>query len=213
MTTDPTRVPEDREAVAAALASVVDDLGSDVVESPERLRAALSDALGAHSRDHRSSVDALVVAAEEGIALRLQENSVDVTSLSSGLVARGLTPGLSTWAVKALQRALADALLPQATIRRADLFAAAPRDQSAAADPSGASASRIPTGGAPSMAMSSPPGPNRSPAPAPPLVARAAESRLVVPVLVILLMVAIGLLVLTSAADAALLLPAASAGR
>jgi peptide/nickel transport system substrate-binding protein len=86
-------------AVAEALRVVVRDHGWRVADRPERVRALLSDALGASAREHRAEVDALVVAAEEGVpALLLGVGPPEslVTEARRRLLDRGLAEPITT---------------------------------------------------------------------------------------------------------------------
>ncbi|MEI2778246.1 MAG: hypothetical protein V9G19_20210 [Tetrasphaera sp.] len=104
---------------AEALTEVVSDFGHVVTGSPERLRAALADILGAESREHRAEIDALALAAEEGIPDDAADGDPEL--LTARLVARGLTVPVSHWAVHAWRAAIAESPLVQATVRRSDL--------------------------------------------------------------------------------------------
>ncbi|SDP38363.1 hypothetical protein SAMN04489867_2260 [Pedococcus dokdonensis] len=104
------------DATAEALHRAVRDLGRRVGESPDRVRAVLSDALGVTARDHRSEIDAIALASEEGVPATLvgREDSVltesdvalDDTRLRSRLVERGLSDGAADYAISAWASAL-----------------------------------------------------------------------------------------------------------
>jgi hypothetical protein len=90
----------DESAVASALRSVITDYGWNVVRQPARLRAALNDQLGADAADHRSAIDALVVAAEEGVAAQVRSSGDQPRDAQvARLVEWGLTDSAARWAV------------------------------------------------------------------------------------------------------------------
>lgn len=111
-----------RRGVADALAVVVDDFGVEVARSPERLRAALSDALGSRGREQRAAIDALVLAADVGVSS--DTKAVDAETPASRLTDRGLGGELSRWSVEAWRQAISEPAGAQATVRRADLVEA-----------------------------------------------------------------------------------------
>lgn len=104
------------EVTAEALHRAVRDLGRRVGESPDRVRAVLSDALGATAREHRSEIDALALASEEGIPSTLMgreesmltesDVALDDGRLRARLVERGLSDGAADYAIGAWAAAL-----------------------------------------------------------------------------------------------------------
>ncbi len=104
------------EATADALHRAVRDLGRRVGENPDRVRAVLSDALGAAAREHRSEIDALALASEEGIPATLvgreesllteSDLALDDNRLRGRLVERGLSAGAADYAIGAWAAAL-----------------------------------------------------------------------------------------------------------
>lgn len=104
------------EATADALHRAVRDLGRRVGENPDRVRAVLSDALGAAAREHRSEIDALALASEEGIPATLvgreesllteSDVALDDSRLRGRLVERGLSEGAADYAIGAWAAAL-----------------------------------------------------------------------------------------------------------
>ena len=108
------------DIVRAALQHVVSDYGRRVTENPPRLRAMLNDVLGAAAGDSRAAVDALVVAAQEGVAAGLlgpvAEPSRDAALLER-LTDWGLEPAMATWAISTWATVLgAVASLPPASL-------------------------------------------------------------------------------------------------
>ncbi|SFC44585.1 hypothetical protein SAMN04487968_106218 [Nocardioides terrae] len=98
---------EPEEPVVAALAAVIRDHGWPAAAQPSRLKAMLSDALGAQAAEHRAAMEALVVAAEEGVVeaiaaagTALDEEAVD--GLRQRLEEWGLAPERAGWAVRTL---------------------------------------------------------------------------------------------------------------
>ena len=88
-------------AVLGALAAVVRDHGGAVESNPARLRAMLSDVLGATADEHRGAVDALVIAAEEGVAQDVRSTGgAGVSAIHADLVGR-----LEAWALARQTRA------------------------------------------------------------------------------------------------------------
>ena len=110
-----------QEAVTAALSAVLRDHGWAVAGDAKRLRAALSDVLGADADEHRGVLDSLVVAADEGVVDELREAGREgVESVLPGQVERlagwGLAPDLAAWAVRAWAAQLPETTLaPQPT--------------------------------------------------------------------------------------------------
>ncbi len=86
-----------------ALSEVLHDHGWALSGEPARLRAALSDVLGAGSDEHRGAVDAVVLAAEEGLPAELAERG------SGEELRRELVEALVEWglAETQAQRAIA----------------------------------------------------------------------------------------------------------
>jgi len=102
----------DHAAVAAALAESVADVGRLATTDPFRVRALLSDTLGAGARANRAEIDAVVMAVEEGVPAALigrrrgPGGATDVELLSR-LEARGLDPAMSQFALGAWGAAMA----------------------------------------------------------------------------------------------------------
>ena len=101
----------DAATVAAALRRIVRDHGRRVVEDPTRVRALLADAVGPSARELRAEIDAVVVAAEEGVGTALGDGVAgeDVTADDTrrSLEDRGLAPAMAALAVDAWRSALA----------------------------------------------------------------------------------------------------------
>jgi hypothetical protein len=101
-----------------ALAIVVRDRGIGIAEDPARLRGMLNDVLAADARVNRAAVDALVIAAEEGIPRDLASTTVpDPAVLSARLAGRGVGPELAhqtlqAWVVAAQGGRTAPAPIP-----------------------------------------------------------------------------------------------------
>lgn len=100
-----------------ALDRVTADHGWAIAGSPARLRAMLNDVLAAEGDDQRRFVDALVVAADEGIPAHLGEtyadHRADVESDAVGqLTAWGLSPEMSSWAVASWAAVVPAAVAP-----------------------------------------------------------------------------------------------------
>ncbi|WP_107764280.1 hypothetical protein [Nocardioides terrigena] len=99
-------MPEPSDAVViAALAAVVQDHGWRIVSSPPRLRASLSDLLGARADDHQPAIDALVVSAEEGVPQDVRAaGRPGLASVRPDLEERlrewGMSDGRAAWAVQ-----------------------------------------------------------------------------------------------------------------
>jgi hypothetical protein len=91
------------DAVAIALHNVLTDYGWNVTTQPARLRAALNDQLAGSGADHRGAVDALVVAAEEGVAAKVRTAPPDDRSAQAAHIAQlmdwGLSQQAAAWAV------------------------------------------------------------------------------------------------------------------
>src|SRR4051812_18658292 len=91
------------DVVATALRSVIADCGWNAAQQPARLLGALNDQLAASAADHRASVDALVVASEEGVAARLRtapaEDPAAARQHVRALVDWGLSEGTAEWVV------------------------------------------------------------------------------------------------------------------
>jgi len=91
--------------VVAALAAVVRDHGWSAAGRPARLKAMLSDALGAQATEHRAAMEALVVSAEEGVvdAVATAGSALDedaVAGLRQRLEDWGLAPERAEWALR-----------------------------------------------------------------------------------------------------------------
>lgn len=98
--------PHQDVPVAAALAQVVDDFGPSVVYSPGRLRASLSDVLGAVGRQHRAEIDAVCVAAEEGVAAELSSGAPMSQHQLEVVSGRGISAEMAAFAVEAWRGAI-----------------------------------------------------------------------------------------------------------
>lgn len=92
-----------------ALTQIVRELGPDVLTSPQRLRAALSDVIGLTARSERGAIDALVLAVEDGVPQTLMGvgDIADVptgllTALSTKLLNQGISRELATTTVTTL---------------------------------------------------------------------------------------------------------------
>lgn len=90
--------------VAQALAAVIRDHGWRVAAEPARLRAGLSDVLGASADEHKGLVDALVVSADEGtpaaLAVAGREEAATIRATQVGkLEDWGLSPDRAAWVV------------------------------------------------------------------------------------------------------------------
>ncbi|MEI2778245.1 MAG: hypothetical protein V9G19_20205 [Tetrasphaera sp.] len=94
------------DPVAGALAQVVSDFGPSVIYSPGRLRASLSDVLGAIGRQCRAEVDAVTVAAEEGVAAAISAEGAAPDDWAKAITGRGISPEMAAYAVAAWQGAL-----------------------------------------------------------------------------------------------------------
>jgi hypothetical protein len=103
-------VPEpdegDEVIVSQALAAVIRDHGWRIVTEPQRLRASLSDVLGAHADGCKGWVDALAISAEEGVPAKVREvgrsglPEVD-DSLVAALQEWGLAGDRARWTIDA----------------------------------------------------------------------------------------------------------------
>src|SRR3954447_19114077 len=86
-----------------ALAQLVHDFGPGVASEPTRIRSALSDLLSEESLALRGEIDAIVLAAEQGVPAAL-ESSFDPAEESEDLVQRltdqGATPDRAALAVR-----------------------------------------------------------------------------------------------------------------
>lgn len=114
------------DPTAAALAHVIQDYGRRAGESPARLKAMLNDSLAARAGDHRAAVDALVVAAEEGVPAALAGMSADDTERAAALAQRltgwGLSAEMAGWAISTWAAALGGAVsLPALPLTAASL--------------------------------------------------------------------------------------------
>ncbi|MEI2778244.1 MAG: hypothetical protein V9G19_20200 [Tetrasphaera sp.] len=113
--------PHGSEAISAALEQVVAELDPAVLESPTRLRAALSDVLGASARTHRAEIDAIALAAEAGVPASLAKRAeVGLPSpVASDLANRISAQGITTEMAHATVRALATVIPPTEPIAEA----------------------------------------------------------------------------------------------
>lgn len=85
--------------VERALREVIRDHGWTVSENTERLRASLSDVLGVDANERRREVDALIIAADEGVAGAVRDHGGADPGHAARLEQWGLTPDLAAWAV------------------------------------------------------------------------------------------------------------------
>lgn len=97
------------DPIAVALVRIAEELGPGVMESPQRLRAALSDVLGPSARAQRASVDAICLAAEDGVSRDLASaraagllSDDTISALARRLVGRGLSQEMATRTVRDL---------------------------------------------------------------------------------------------------------------
>lgn len=90
--------PPDTE-VALALAEAVRSIGKDLGTEPRRVNGVVSDLLGAAVRTRRAEVDAVVLAAEEGIPEDLVADALDPEEAAGRLTDRGLGDDLARFAV------------------------------------------------------------------------------------------------------------------
>jgi hypothetical protein len=99
-----------------ALGTVVADFGTAITNEPARLRAALTDVLGEAALAARADIDAVVLAAERGIAVRAAGASPDeLAALEAELVALGSIPSAASVAVSAWQVVLGASVADTAT--------------------------------------------------------------------------------------------------
>lgn len=87
------------EGVRTALRVVVRDHGRRVAEDPTRVRALLVDALGPDAREARAELDAVVVAAEEGVPAAVGASPSAKADARARLEQRGLSPAMARVAV------------------------------------------------------------------------------------------------------------------
>ena len=109
-------VESTEQVVVAALEVALRDHGWLAASDPARLRATLSDLLGAHADEHRGALDAIVVSAEEGVPDDLRSAGRSGAVLRrSDLVARlvdwGIAPDRAAWVVGAWE-----SLVPESTL-------------------------------------------------------------------------------------------------
>ena len=101
--------------VVAALEAVLRDRGWPVATDPARLRATLSDLLGAEADEQRGALDAIVVSVAEGVSADLRDAGREGAGrVRAELVARledwGMAPERAAWVVDAWT-----SLLPETT--------------------------------------------------------------------------------------------------
>lgn len=94
-----------------ALTVVVRDFGRLVSSEPDRLRGLLEDVLGAHARAERLHVDAVVAAAEHGVAAAIMSSSSTTTpvvqrELEARLTTAGMAQALASYGVGAWTQVL-----------------------------------------------------------------------------------------------------------
>lgn len=87
-----------REDVSEALGRAVDIAGPEVLQQPKRLRALLADLVGQPASDHRTEIEAVVVAAGE-LAGDRRRGAADV---HAALVRRGIADSTARWALSVL---------------------------------------------------------------------------------------------------------------
>lgn len=195
-------------AVARALAQVVDDHGWLVATEHARLRAALVDVLGGQADEHRGSLDAIVIAAEEGVATEVRRAGRPLAddqraTLTARLEEWGLDGARAAWVVEAWE-----ALAPQVTAP-APIPVPAPDPAPAPVSPAPGRATSPQPGTVPEVAATqlppSPPAADPAPGLVPPVGARPARSgRAVVVVaalLVLLVCAGVGAYALTRNGD------------
>jgi hypothetical protein len=105
MTTQPD-VGNDDVLLAKALARAVQEVGRSLASEPRRVQGMVSDVLGADSRARRAEIDAVVMAAEEGVAEDLLANRIDLDGALTLLRRRGLDDAVATFAVEVWRYAL-----------------------------------------------------------------------------------------------------------
>lgn len=143
---------EAEEGLVRALRGVLADHGRRVSEHPERVRALLSDALGARSREWRADIDALVMAAEERVPATVTDTAeggrgTDDAALVRALTDRGLTAETAIAAIDLWRSVLTDAAQPTTRSRTASAWdrptaapSARPRATPTAAPPAASTA-------------------------------------------------------------------------
>lgn len=140
---DQTRdVDRPAELCAQALRSVVVEHGRRIGQSPRQVRALLSDELGADAHAARAYVDALVIAAEEGVPHELAADPRPEIAAAARATLRAegaLSEAMAAFAVSAWAAALGRGEAAGASAADATVAAAAPT----ASEPG-----RAPTGGA-----------------------------------------------------------------
>jgi hypothetical protein len=95
----------------AVVARVVQRLGTQIIYSPQRVRAAINDELGEAARSERGMVDALVLACEERVPVDAGTPDFDLEFAISRLTEVGLSRGAATFAVQAWRQALPPAAI------------------------------------------------------------------------------------------------------
>ena len=124
MSSDDTATPlPGSDVVRAALQQALEDYGRRLAEDPARLRAVLNDALGSGSADCRAAVDAVVLAAEQGVVadLVLRRGQAPDAAADAAATAElgrwGLAAGTAGWVVTTWETVLRGAgSLPAAGI-------------------------------------------------------------------------------------------------
>ncbi len=119
MSVDKSDVGEADVMLAKALAQAVREVGRTLAKEPRRVQGMVSDVLGADSRTRRAEIDAVVLAAEEGVPEDLLADRITVDVALARLRARGLDAAVATFAVEVWRYALgmleADAQPPSLT--------------------------------------------------------------------------------------------------
>lgn len=106
--------------VLGALATVIEDHGWQVATNPNRLRASMSDVLGAAADSHRGALDALAIAVDEGVTEDMRLAGYDAlpevrAGLSERLVEWGLSAERAEWTIDAWADVLPPAPPPPVT--------------------------------------------------------------------------------------------------
>ncbi len=138
----------EHDQIGAALARIAAELGPDVLDSPQRLRAALSDVLGPAARAERAAIDALCLAAEDRLGHEVRSaraagalTAESITALGRRLERRGISSELATSTVRELA-----AVLPLVPASAPPPVAAAPADERTRLSAVAASSAAVETG-------------------------------------------------------------------
>ena len=98
--------PTPSTSIAASLSSVVATFGTGILDDPRRVRACLTDELGAAGWSRRAELDAVIMAVEEGVVIDLRGDHFDRAEASSTLAARGLSNEVAGYAIDVWSMAL-----------------------------------------------------------------------------------------------------------